>query len=170
MTLTRAQRRNLDKLATYLESLPRDYRHFHMEEYLRQRARASDEAVTEYARHNGGVAQCGTVACAVGHGPAAGILFRRDELDEYGGALFPDWSVYSERFVPRAELWARCEPEFDWAFGSAWSSADNHHWGAAARIRYLLKHGGPPEGFRWPSRSDRKHYREFDKRHAKVAA
>lgn len=162
MTLTRTQRRNLTKLADYLEGLPKGYRHFDMFDFITPSDEADESVITHYALHNGGVASCGTVACALGHGPAAGVLFRREELS-FGA---PDWWRYAKRFVEDDEC-----PEFDWAFGSEWRDVDNHHWGAAARIRYLLKHGAP-EGFKYgdASRSHRRLYREFDKRYAQVSA
>ena len=125
-------------------------------------------------RHNGGLSKCGAVACAVGHGPAAGVLFQADEIkrQQYGDQLFyPDWPRYAQRFVTDAT-------DFEWAFsgewasGGEWGNPDSHHWGAAARIRYLLKHGKAPEEFDGcPTRKWREAYREFDKRHAvKVSA
>lgn len=160
MTLTRSQRRNLAKLATYLESLPRRYRHFEMSDFTG--LNADDPSILKYAQHNGGIASCGTVACAVGHGPAAGILFRREEIrfDMWDQVYRADWWTYGTRFAPDED------GHFDWAFGGDWSGVDNHHWGAAARIRYLLKHGGPPNGFEDAALKWRKHYREFDKRNA----
>lgn len=162
MALTRTQRKNLAKLADYLESLPRRYRHFEMRDFTG--LPEGDERLIEYARHNGGVGKCGTVACAVGHGPAAGILFRRQDFHRMPhGRLRANWTRYSQRFAPRG----LDEPEFDWAFGSPWSKVDNHHWGAAARIRYLLKHGAPPDGFDWFTNEGEfvEAYRPFDKRH-----
>jgi hypothetical protein len=154
MTLTRTQRRNLAKLADYLEGLPKNYRHFDMFDYIDGR---SDADVARYARNNGGVASCGTVACALGHGPAAGVLFRPSDF--YGRT--PSWSLYTSRFIEEYS------PAWEWAFDSGWKHHDNHHWGAAARIRYLLKHGGPPDGFGCrAARKWRAHYREFDKRYA----
>lgn len=159
MSLTRAQRRNLAKLAAYLEGLPRDYRHFNMGYYLKLKSNGDELA---YVRKNGGVASCGTVACAVGHGPAAGILFRSGDF-VWGE---PHWRAYAERFVPKEH-----GPDCEWAFGGSWSHHDNHHWGAAARIRYLLKHGRPPEDFEGdPSRKWRKVYAPFDKRHTPTPA
>ena len=160
MTLTRSQRRNLDKLATYLEGLPEDYQHFDMLSWLR--SCGDDAAVIAYVRKNGGVDKCGTAACAVGHGPAAGVLFRTDDL--FCGD--PDWPAYCRRFVP-----SRRSSEFYWAFGSAWKYYDNHHWGAAARVRFLLKHGKPPKWFGEDAGGEwLDAYREFDKRHAPVSA
>lgn len=136
--LTAAQRKRLDKLATYLEGLPEDYAHFEMQDFLG--IDDNSPIALEYAKRNGGVPACGTVACAAGHGPAAGILvplrFRR------GGRV--NWSEYSELFVGEADEY---RGHWDWCFGGMWSRVDNHHWGAAARIRFLLDHGSPPAEF-----------------------
>lgn len=167
--LTRTQRRNLGKLATYLEGLPRRYRHFEMLDFTG--LPDSDPEILRYVRENGGVANCGTVACAVGHGPAAGILFKPEEISQKlwdRHLFFADWNTYTERFVPNGQCG---DVEFfDWAFGCEWSGCDNHHWGAAARIRYLLKHGKPPSEFEFATRKWREVYREFDKRYASVSA
>lgn len=133
---TRAQKANLKKLATYLEALPEDYTHFDMEGFTS--LDAEDEA--KYARENGGLDKypCGTVACAVGHGPSAGVPFRKGK-DFYTGIFRfcqdtpePDWDVYSTRFAPAdTQVWI-------FLFGCVWSGIDNTHRGAAARIRYIL--------------------------------
>lgn len=163
MALTRTQRKNLAKLADYLEGLPEDYQHFDMYDYVG----AHSDAVTNYARKNGGVAQCGTVACAVGHGPAAGILFRKDEFwTDSDGKPRPMWGAYSARFASDHDD----RSPFQWAFGGGWKRHDNHHWGAAARIRYLLKHDEPPTGFNGPASCWLDAYHAFDKRHAQVPA
>lgn len=155
--LTRAQRNNLKKLATYLESLPEDYEHFEMDIFISQPdVCGSDEPeFAKYARENGGVAQhgCGTVACAVGHGPAAGVLFRPSDMGNairwihdkgYVSFKVPVWDRYSNRFCNEdTALWS-------WLFGGQWSDFDNHHWGAAARIRYVL--AGKPLPEHWGSR------------------
>ena len=138
MTLTPAVRKRLDKLATYLEGLPEDYAHFSMDLYVRG---ATFRREVVYARRNGGVASCGSSACAAGHGPAAGILvpprFIKDgrvEWDDYAGWLCGD------------SLFERI-----WCFGGLWDEYDNHHYGAAARIRSLLDRGAAPRDFRWPA-------------------
>src|SRR5688572_23236132 len=136
MALTKAQRARLDKLATYLEGLPEDYVHFDMRDFI-----AGDDdnaAVIHYARHNGGVQSCGTAACAAGHGPAAGVPVP-PRLISAGG--FISWHSYCRLFT------GSVEDTEDWCFSGAWGSADNSHYGAAARIRYLLDKGAPPEGF-----------------------
>ena len=143
--LTRAQRTNLKKLAVYLENLPEDYGFFGMRDFNS----LEGEIAVEYALKNGGLAkfaevnECGTVACAVGHGPSAGILFRKtkdfDTIESLDGGKFkqPDWDTYSERFAPRFSN------EWDWMFGPDWDDVDDTHRGAAARIRYILDGGEP---------------------------
>lgn len=123
---------NLTKLAAYLESMPEEYRGFNMGFWLRE-AETKNEyrwppvntIFTPYeARYH-----CGTVGCAVGHGPMAGIRANPGEL----------WDDYSER-VFDLEVFG---PEWTWCFDADWSSVDNTPQGAAKRIRYLLEHGLP---------------------------
>lgn len=153
LELTEENRANLERLATYLESLPEDYEHFDMLVFVGQREGSALNflrdrmAEREYMRSNGGVENlgCGTVACALGHGPDAGILFREEELPSkaaarYGSPLEDFWHVYAERFIGRNTS-SGYSIRFDWLFGSAWRHSDNHHWGAAARIRCSLATG-----------------------------
>lgn len=123
---------NLDKLATYLEQLPENYAHFDMEGYYDKDHQLTREQALDYALNNGGVDKfnCGTVACAVGHGPSAGILFKPNEINKFGQ---PMWDTYAKNFVED-------HVDFEWLFSSYWSDVDNSHRGAAARIRYLLDH------------------------------
>lgn len=142
---------NLDKLATYLESLPIHYAHFDMADFL-ERRRVTDMTKQEYiyARRNGGFDGCATAACAVGHGPAAGILVPPQYVD----GVYVDWLGYSRNlFTSNAHEW-------DWLFGAKWVRVDNHHWGAAARIRYLLAGNEPPHGYNYRASI----YRCYDKR------
>ena len=146
---------NCEKLATYLENLPEDYEDFGMLAYIKPH---DHDALRKYALENGGVHACGTAACAIGHGPAAGIYFP-DPKDNYGHmwrliykttytkdgkpvhsddkVLSPDWSMYSRlNFIdPMSDtgqvLW-------DWCFGSGWAHTDDTPHGAAKRIRYML--------------------------------
>lgn len=146
MTLTTQQRQNCAQLATYLEKLPLDYKHFGMRTFMQSPEGETDlEEFGEYALNNGGVDQfpCGTAACAVGHGPAAGLLFTLDEMPD--GAS-PDWGLYSQRFADESSS------EWLWMFSGTWSNIDNSHRGAAARIRYLLNDGEmiPREGYLHP--------------------
>ena len=139
--LTPARRARLEKLAAYLEGLPKGYRHFDMRTYLA--GADTGEAVAKYARRNGGVASCGTAACAAGHGPAAGVPVPPSFFDRWGD---PDWEGYCTLFVGEFD-WDNGQPSarlYRWLFGGEWRRVDNHHWGAAARIRYVLATGAPP--------------------------
>jgi hypothetical protein len=115
-------RANLEKLAAYLESLPADYEHFSMESYLRN---ADDYFYWTSMADT--LQDCGTVACAIGHGPAAGITPLPGE----------NWDLYTDRvFELEAYQWS-------WCFSSSWHQVDNTPQGAAKRIRYMLDHGVP---------------------------
>jgi hypothetical protein len=134
--LTRENRANLTKLATYLESLPANYKHFSMSSWVRAK---NDAAEFRYARENGGVKSCGTAACAAGHGPAAGVLVPERFILSYTVRW---WSYAYNEFAGRDSTL------MEWLFGGAWTRrGDNHHHGAAARIRYALDHGHAPDGF-----------------------
>jgi hypothetical protein len=118
-------RDNLEKLAAYLEQLPEDYSHFGMMNYM-----AVKQFTYPYTSSAHLIDACGAVACAIGHGPAAGIPRKGDY--EY-------WSTYSHRvFDLRIN-------EFDWCFSSTWMVVDDTPNGAAKRIRYLLEHGLPAD-------------------------
>jgi hypothetical protein len=138
MSLTHDQRENLAKLASYLEQLPPDYEHFEMGGWI---GAAPDNVILNYALHNGGVAQCGTVACAVGHGPAAGILVPEHMIYSIGPRMRVSWWPYSRLFVSVPRY-------FDWLFSAKWGVVDNTPHGAAARIRYVLDRGTPPDEFK----------------------
>jgi hypothetical protein len=131
--LTKAQRARLDKLATYLEGLPEDYEHFEMRTYF---GRGGTRTAADYARNNGGLESCGTAACALGHGPAAGILVPPRLV----GHSFVSWNDYAALFVGNYR-----SVFYDWLFADDWGKLDNTHWGAAARIRYLLANGLPAD-------------------------
>lgn len=161
--LTNKHRNRLMKLATYLDTLPKDYKEFDMDSYFANKDDDEKSALErEYALHNGGVSKCGTSACAVGHGPSAGILVP-DHLIEKGwaGHWLIDWEAYSQKFCGRDMLL------FNWMFGSYWSEVDNHHYGAAARIKYVLMDHDIPEYFRSSSAAtsaDVKLYNQYRKR------
>lgn len=159
---------NLARLATKLESLDRDYRHFEMDAFLRDADETSnvdfddleyDDATADrlfqYITKNGGVDAigadlgCKTVACAIGHGPSAGILMTDRFLHNDRSV---DWMRYTEEMFIGSEPYVansrrRYQPLFAWMFGHEWSHTDNSPWGAAARIRYVLHHGAPPTEF-----------------------
>ncbi len=143
--LTKANRTRLDKLATYLEGLPEGYRHFRMNDYVSGVRDEAKEAA--YARKNGGVTECGTAACAAGHGPAAGILMPRRLVTNKWGEWEINWHAYTGMFVGVEDDGEPVGHLFEWLFGGHWVGVDNHHFGAAARIRYLLDKGAPPGSF-----------------------
>jgi hypothetical protein len=111
-------RENLAKLADYLQRpLPID---FDME-YYGLDSSGGDVLYPSKAP------SCGTVACAVGCGPYAGIAPEPVE----------GWRAYSDRvFDLNAPAWL-------WLFSTDWSEIDNTPQGAAARIRWLLDKGLP---------------------------
>ncbi len=73
--------------------------------------------------------ECGTIGCAVGHGPYAGIPKSKDEI----------WSFYSYRvFGLEDDYW-------DFCFSDIWGMVDNTPHGAAKRILVLLDSGLPED-------------------------
>lgn len=74
---------------------------------------------------------CGSICCAVGHGPSAGIApLQTDD----------NWFTYSRRtlldFDEENDAWS-------WCFDDLWANRDNTPEGAACRIEYLLDVGLP---------------------------
>lgn len=76
---------------------------------------------------------CGSVGCAVGHGPYAGIEKHKNEC----------WSEYSDRFSGLKTSCIIYVAEWDWCFNPKWADVDNTPEGAAKRINYLLNNGLP---------------------------
>jgi hypothetical protein len=71
---------------------------------------------------------CGTIGCAVGHGPYAGIPKRK-----------VGWRAYCEEsFGVSADILAGW-----WLFSFKWTDIDNTPRGAGQRILYFLKYGKP---------------------------
>lgn len=116
LNVTDQQRANLKKLALYVwHNVPQAQ--FDMRDF------SADGPMENH--------KCGTVACMVGHGPAAGI----------SPVGFSAWNTYSfARFCLLGNQWT-------WMFGGAWKRADNTPKGGAQRIFYALKHGVPES---WP--------------------
>jgi hypothetical protein len=144
--LTPARRARLEKLAAYLEELPADYAHFDMTTYVAEDK--GDESLKKYALHNGGVQHCGTAACAVGHGPAAGIFMPKSVAARFGkDPFYRVWNAYAQLFIGPDRLSPKSANSdyFEWLFGEDWNTVDNSHYGAAARIRYLLDKGLPED-------------------------
>jgi hypothetical protein len=140
--VSKTQERNLRKLAKYLESLPEDYGHFHMQIYAEHKGECNGIGDPESAaalEPQKFFENCGTIACAAGHGPAAGIPFAKSDFYRYqDGDKIPSWPRYVRRAFTdeESDVW-------HFLFASIWASYDNHHWSAAARIRYYLANGVP---------------------------
>jgi hypothetical protein len=112
--------KNLRQLAAYLLNLPTEK--FDMQDFCR------DEHGEKLALN---VHECGTIACAVGYGPAAGLPISEADAN--------DWLSYGRRVFgisPGSETWG-------WLFSGAWAWKDNTPVGAARRIVHLVEHGLP---------------------------
>ena len=147
------KRENLLILADGLSALPADYQHFDMQDFfnpnhgkkldemsIEARVAAvnkAQEIAADYARNNGGVGRCGSVACACGHGPVFGL--RAVDADFHGDRI--NWFAYTYRVF----ICAEAHDTFEWMFGGAWHGVDNTHHGAAKRIRYYLANGVPED-------------------------
>lgn len=111
-------RENLEKLAAYLATGATRMQ-FDMSVYC-----VSDDDDVLPIKHN-----CGTIGCAAGHGPSAGLKGKRGE----------DWGEYCERVFGISQN----EDAWKWCFDCRWELADNTPEGAAARIRWMLEKGVP---------------------------
>lgn len=77
--------------------------------------------------------ECGTVGCAIGWGPAAGIIPR---------AIDQDWLDYSRQFMETPGMVVDSSAWL-WCFSEDWADVDNSPRGAAKRILWLLLRGLP---------------------------
>lgn len=116
--LTPLQRANLLTLANYLMKFPDDYEHFGMAHFF-----DCGGAVTDVAR-------CGNVACAVGHGPAAGITPLPHHWNTRGRLGW--WDYSKDLLCSMGDTW-------NFMFSECWADHDDTPRGAAARIHYVLK-------------------------------
>jgi len=126
--LPEAYRQNLRRLAYYLSE-------FHETPSCRFDMTEFDE---DRNRHfsGGPVLDCGSVGCAIGHGPYAGITKRSNE----------SWFDYTTRvFLPWSNEYKLSSIAWGWCFSEAWAGTDNSPGGAAARISWLLKYGVPDD-------------------------
>lgn len=131
-------RDNLRKLADYLLALPEDYRNFDMNHYLVYYTRSVRPPFTSpYDISKGALAECGTAACAAGHGPAAGIAAEAKETwPEYVSRTFVN-SLWGGKYnADISRVWS-------WCFDSGWTPVDNTPQGAASRIYWYLDRGVP---------------------------
>lgn len=128
-------RKNLQKLATFLAygELPKDVG-FNMWSYC--------------STGTWGITRppCGSVACAVGLTPFAGIRkLKAESFNEYCLRVF---GVDADNVAP----------EFQWCFASGWSGIDNTPNGAAKRIQHLLDKGIPKKWRGYPNDNAKKLY------------
>jgi hypothetical protein len=119
---------NFRALADYLWSLPDDYEHFDMRNYLKVTEDEKDNTPIYTAAADGAqiLGDCGTVGCALGHAFAAGVVPR----------LYPGhWLELSRKYFtePHSDMW-------EWCFSPLWKNVDNTPKGAAKRIYYALEH------------------------------
>lgn len=118
------QRKNLEKLADYLLNGEIEMA-FDMSTYCS--APDLDEEYSPFEH------EYGSVACAIGHGPAAGIPIRGSDNS---------WLVYAKRvFGVNAN-----GDVYHYLFHPDWADVDNTAEGAGHRIKYFLEHG-VPDGF-----------------------
>lgn len=83
---------------------------------------------------------CDTVACAAGHGPAAGLSpIDKTEL----------WFDYVERVFGVTGVTGPSggDVPYNWAFHPDWQYYDNTPVSAGHRCLYLAEHGAPPTSF-----------------------
>lgn len=122
------QRANLKMLADYLSKLPRNYKKFNIHNYYRvDNKNLSYGSVLDY--------RCGTSACAVGHGPAAGIKIN---FIPNSHSSVSSWNDYCE-----AAFGVEClSREYYWLFSEVFWPNSNH-FDAAKRINQFLSSGVP---------------------------
>ncbi len=107
--LTPKQKKNLRRLATFLW---RTRRQFTMSQFCEEKLGDATPV-------------CGSIGCAVGNAPYAGIPKSVKE----------SWYEYAERAFG-GKSWS-------WCFSGGWAHFDNTSRGAAKRIFYMLEHGVP---------------------------
>lgn len=125
LQVSKEQLKNLSILAYHLGSEESDtHGHFNMGHFY-------SHPDVEHGYDSRLVYDCYTSACAIGHGPGAGIP-KKD---------YEPWTKYSRRVFGvspsvRFEAW-------HFLFDDTWEVFDNTARGAAFRIRYALEHGVP---------------------------
>ena len=137
------QRNNCIKLAKYLLTLPENYEQFDMKSYCSSTKPPQDLALEGYA--------CGTTACALGYGPAAGVK----PSFMHGRDFHEAWGLYSLNMFGLdidTEDW-------DWCFSEFWEDVDNTPQGAGKRIGYLLE--GKVDGDAYVSVDSKKLYKDY---------
>ena len=130
--------KNLLLLADPLETIPQE--NFSMEQYRQKPSDDPDIKFELVMCHFYSPVNCGSVGCALGHAPLApGLEPIKDDYDAFSLC----WLRYSQRVFG---MDSHKENKFEWnfVFSYRWEEYDNTPKGAAARIRYLVKHGRPP--------------------------
>lgn len=113
-TLSQEQRKNVDKLLTYLEG-------------GQLRAGFTMGQFSSYESER--VEDCGTAGCIIGNGPDAGIPKSADEnWRKYGTRCFNSYD--------KLDIW-------DFMFHASWEYVDDSLEGAVKRVKYALEHGIP---------------------------
>ena len=124
---------NLKILQNYLKTLPEDYEEFDMATYA-----TYTDCDSKYAYIPPENAECGTIRCAVGHGPAAGLSCVTRGWDAYCvenfGAVIGcgDTSYDKDK---DSSLMA-------FMFSGMWSEYDNTVTGAVKRMQVVIDHEG----------------------------
>lgn len=132
---------NFTKLADYLAVLPADYHKFAMDTYASRvdyRLVYQGDLSPEDVAVSDGL-PCDTVACALGHGPAAGIN------PHSATHSWPSrrWEAYAADCFGASTMFHKRIEVFRWCFSGSWVDVDNTPQGAALRIRYMLLNGVP---------------------------
>ncbi len=123
LEITEEQFSNLLKLANYLEDTANLKAKFSMDQYTDHQ----DDYDEDFK------IKCGSVGCAIGHGPYAGIIKHEDE----------DWYDYSRRVFTNATSQLKEDSIFTWVFHPKWKNTDNTSIGAAKRIKWFLENNIP---------------------------
>lgn len=125
-------KRNLRKLSDYLKSLPADYQRFSMASYYELDVDSVEYRSYNYVRK----VECGSVACAVGHGPSAGVII--SGMYKY----MMSWTEYA-----RQAFGAESNQVWQWLFSDKWAETDDTIIGTANRIDWTLEHDVIPADY-----------------------
>lgn len=145
-TLGEYKVQNFIKLAKYLANIKPDYKHFNMKTFFSSTAEPRHTNLYDIHLPQ---PKCGSVACALGHGPAAGIMPDQtlaQRLFNSTGELCDHfaWDDYCcSYFVETNTTDFDCQQIWLWCFGADWYYYDNTPQGAAKRIMYMLTNGIP---------------------------
>ena len=124
---TPQQRKNLTKLADYLAALPPAYDQFRMNDYYALEDEDGDHDAVDLSETAAELNECGACACAIGHGPLAGIRPKKGEWS---------WAQYSKRaFGCTYAYYTKSDEPGAYMFGP--ENPDDPH-AAAERIREVL--------------------------------